>query len=711
MRVLVVTTWLPTVGSPETGAFVQRDIEMLRQDHEVEVLHLSASSDATNVPFPVTRVPMSPSNPVSIVQAANVIADRAEAADLIHTMAPSALLPFLFHRATRPWVHTEHWSALLTTANVPLSARASLPLITRALSRPDVVIAVGHRLASAIAKHRRGPIVVIPNAVDGPERLSEPPRGDQLRLVGVGGLIPRKGPDIALRAVAELVARGVDAQLTWVGDGPMRSDLSDLAEALGISERWIPLGRIAPEAVADVISASDVFVLPTQAETFGVAVAEALVAGRPVVVGADGEQASFVAEPDGVLVAERTGSAFADGVQRVIELNSARSAVELAARSRAAFDADKRTADTAAAYAQAIGPVVAAHEPCVDVVIAAHDPSRPVERAVASALTSVSVARVLVVCHNLPAAEMAERLGALATDARVELLEHRDDVRGPAGPFNAGLARCSARFVAVMGSDDEFTPRALDAWVTRAAATKADVVIAPLRHAGGRKVPTPPTLRRRRLRGDRDRLVYRTAPLGIFSRERFGDLRFTEGVATGEDLAFTARMWFAGASVVRHRGAGEYLIHDGEGRVTFTPRPIAEELRALELLIGGTFAHTLARRDREALAVKLWRVSVFGAAALRAGQWTRADRIALAAIVRELRTFAPRAIDVLSRADASLIAALGDPQVADDVVDARSTARRRFISVRALVPTRLSALLTRHAPLRFSFASWWTLRF
>ncbi|MGM7697399.1 glycosyltransferase [Microbacterium sp. A84] len=707
MKILVVTTWLPTAGHPETGAFVARDIEMLRADHDVEVLHLSASTEDTSVDFPVTRVPMSPSNPLSIARAARVIAARAAAADLIHSMAASALLPFRNLRLNRPWVHTEHWSALLAPSTAPLVARAALPLTARLLARPDIVISVGHDLAAAIARRRSGPTVVIPNAVIRPEVRQERPASDSITLVGVGGLISRKGPDIAIGALADLVARGVDARLIWAGDGPMRGELSRLAESLGVTDRWDLRGRVAPETVPDVVAEGDVFVLPTQMETFGVAIAEALVAGRPVVVGASGEQASFVAEPDGVLVAERSAGAFADGIQRAIALNEGRTAAEIAERATQIFDPEIRRRATADAYATARGAAPTAD---VEVVIAAHDARRRVDRAVSSALSSMTVARVLVICHNVDIEEMAACLGAVAEDERVVLVAFRDTVRSPAGPFNAGIELCTEKFIAIMGSDDELTPGAIDAWRRTASETRADVIIAPLRHAEGARVPTPPTLRHRGLRGARDRLAYRTAPLGLFSRARFGGLRLTPDLATGEDLAFTTRMWFSGASIVRHRAVGEYLIHDGEDRVTFTVRPVHEELRAVELLLIDEHTRAMSATDRTALAAKLWRISIFGAVHYRVGRWAADDRAAMSRLTHDLRAFAPAAPGLLSRADAALIDALADEQETNERIDNLSRARRRFFSPAALLPAQLSRVFAREAPLRFAFATWWSLR-
>ena len=174
-----------------------------------------------------------------------------------------------------------------------------------------------------------------------------------LRLVGVGGLVPRKGPDVAVGTVAELVARGRDARLVWVGDGTMRADVEALSQRLGVADRVSLRGRVAPAEVSAALAEADVFVLPTTRETFGVAIAEALASGRPVVVGAHGEQAEFVHEPDGVLVDVQSPIAYADAVERVVAANADRTVEEIARSVTERFTEQRRRAAYAEVYADA----------------------------------------------------------------------------------------------------------------------------------------------------------------------------------------------------------------------------------------------------------------------------------------------------------------------------------------------------------------------
>lgn len=344
----------------------------------------------------------------------------------------------------------------------------------------------------------------------------------------------------------------------------------------------------------------------------------------------------------------------------------------------------------------------------VDVVIAIHDARRDIARSAGSALTSSGVARVVIVCHHLDPAVVADRLGALAGDPRIALERFDDGLRSPAGPFNRGLDLADARFTAIMGSDDELSPGAIDRWLEIAHRDGADVVVPVLRYAGGRRVPTPPTrpMRRNRLDGVRDRLAYRTAPLGLVARQRFGDLRMTPGLATGEDLRYSTMLWFSDAAISRVRSGAEYLIHDDAERVTFTARPVRDELAAIRPLLDDGAVAELPPAARTALAVKLWRITLFGAVHHRAGGWGGDDRAELAAVAGRLRAFAPRALDVLSRADRSLVAAVEDPAIADVELDARSRARRRFATPAALLTADLPRAAAREAPLRFAAATW-----
>lgn len=349
--------------------------------------------------------------------------------------------------------------------------------------------------------------------------------------------------------------------------------------------------------------------------------------------------------------------------------------------------------------------------PSADVIIAVHDPARPIARAVGSVLNgSGDAVRVTVVAHNTPARTILDALSAHADDSRLRVIAHADGIHSPAGPFNAGLDAAEAPFTSVMGSDDTVEPGAVNAWLARARATRADVVIARLRHADGRVVPTPPTRpgRRTGLDGVRDRLSYRSAPLGLVSTTRFGDLRFTPGRVVGEDVPYVTRLWFSDAQITYARRDPAYVIHaDVAERSSMTPRPVAEELSYLDDVLDADWFRALPQRARRAFCVKALRIHLFGAVWNRqdATVWTPAEREGLAERAHRLLSVAPTAADVLSRRDRDLLDRIADPSASAQTLIEAARRRRAFGSPGALIPRRLRDAWGREAPVRMAVAS------
>ena len=113
----------------------------------------------------------------------------------------------------------------------------------------------------------------------------------------VGRLQPHKGPDVAVRTLAEAVARDPattrDLQLAIVGgpsggDGGEVARLMDLACALGVADRVILFPPQQQTRLADFYAAADVVLVPSRSESFGLVPLEAGACGTPVVAAAVG---------------------------------------------------------------------------------------------------------------------------------------------------------------------------------------------------------------------------------------------------------------------------------------------------------------------------------------------------------------------------------------------------------------------------------------
>ncbi|MEZ4384521.1 MAG: bacillithiol biosynthesis BshC [Nannocystaceae bacterium] len=106
---------------------------------------------------------------------------------------------------------------------------------------------------------------------------------DELLLIHVSNLRPVKRPRDAVAILAGLRAAGLRARLLILGDGPMRGEIEAEAAARGVAGSLRVDGSVAPEVLAAHLCASDVALMPSESESFGLAALEAMACGTPVV--------------------------------------------------------------------------------------------------------------------------------------------------------------------------------------------------------------------------------------------------------------------------------------------------------------------------------------------------------------------------------------------------------------------------------------------
>ena len=317
----------------------------------------------------------------------------------------------------------------------------------------------------------------------------------------------------------------------------------------------------------------------------------------------------------------------------------------------------------------------------VDVIVPVHSATRPIHQAVTSVLEGTSAeVRAIVVAHNIDIEVIRQNLGALANDARVLLLHLVDGIPSPSGPMNHGLDHVEADYFALLGSDDELAPGALDQWLRIARDERASTVIARIDSDVKGPDPLPPTRPRRTRNLDpvRDRLSYRCAPLGLVSRERFGDLRFTPGLHSGEDLEFTARLWFTGERIAYARTGPGYVGHeDAADRVTNAVRSVSEDFAFLDAIDGAPWFSRLPRRSRRAFGVKNLRLHLFDAIyhRLNGPGGIETHRADLEAVIARIERMSPGSVALLARTDRAVIDAVRQQNPSADHILALLAAR------------------------------------
>jgi N-acetyl-alpha-D-glucosaminyl L-malate synthase BshA len=183
------------------------------------------------------------------------------------------------------------------------------PATTFALRQSDAVTAVSSYLEGATLARICGQcaIDVIPNFVD-PARYRPQPRhamrrrfarDDELLLLHTSNFRPVKRVGDAVRVFAEVAGRR-PARLLLIGDGPERASAEQLVRELGLGRAATFAGGI-PDA-ADLTSQADVFLLPSDGESFGLAALEAMACGVPVVAARAGGIPEVVTDgEDGIL--------------------------------------------------------------------------------------------------------------------------------------------------------------------------------------------------------------------------------------------------------------------------------------------------------------------------------------------------------------------------------------------------------------------------
>jgi len=202
---------------------------------------------------------------------------------------------------------------------------------TKLAAKFDYVVTTTDFASSEFNEIGTSNLVQIPLGVDltnfSPERYNEELRtkmlkGGDVLLVHCGRLSPEKKPERSLQALRELLDRGVNARLVFIGSGPLHKKLYD-------SSRDIPVtfwGYVANKnLLAQMIASADISIAPGPIETFCLAALESLASGTPVVASNTSAVGEFLKTEDGNcvgLTAANNGAAFADAIEELLSLTN-----------------------------------------------------------------------------------------------------------------------------------------------------------------------------------------------------------------------------------------------------------------------------------------------------------------------------------------------------------------------------------------------------
>lgn len=232
-----------------------------------------------------------------------------------------------FERLNLPFVVIFHG---LDLADSQLQG-AYLQKLKKVINRANALVVVGSHMIEVLAaiepRLERSKVHVIPCGAPldqfSGRRFPIREQGSPLWVASVGRLFDGKGVDVALKAVALARKSQTDVRINIVGDGPERSELEALVEALGLEDSVVFHGMCDPERVADILSNSHVLVQPSRKsrtgwiEGFGVSITEAMASGLPVIATRSGGIPDQVRDgKDGFLVEIDDDVGISDAISR-----------------------------------------------------------------------------------------------------------------------------------------------------------------------------------------------------------------------------------------------------------------------------------------------------------------------------------------------------------------------------------------------------------
>lgn len=227
-----------------------------------------------------------------------------------------------------PDVIFHHLTARVAPAPVVLTAHGepfgdlSDPdsVLPRALASSDWMTAPSHSVLEPYATaapwvERRS--TVVPNGI-GPSGVAPAPLPPRPSLLWLGRVMPEKGLDVAIAALARLSHTGVE--MVVAGDGASRADCEAQARALGLEGRVTFRGTIASDEVPDVINQCALVIVSSRSEGFGYVVLEAARQERPVIASRVGGLPEVVVDGEtGRLVRPDDPDALAGAIDRALD--------------------------------------------------------------------------------------------------------------------------------------------------------------------------------------------------------------------------------------------------------------------------------------------------------------------------------------------------------------------------------------------------------
>jgi len=349
MKLFIIPSWYPTKLNPSNGSFFKNWAELLNKANN-DVVVVAPVLHSLKFFFNYHQSPKESFKiineiPTFIHETINIFPKNDQLAFYRYKKHTINLFNKAVKKCGKPdfvLFHSSIWTAAalsksLNKQKIPFAIEEHLKefltektfssfrknLINETYSICPTIIVPSRALKKAIQskfKVNNDKIRVIPHPVD--EDIFSLKLGNQnnnrINISCVSLLRNEKRIDLIIKAFKNIIQEGINAQLNIIGNGELESQIKKQIEILDLSDKIKLTGYLKSKKIIEELHKTDIFIMASNVETFGMALIEAQACGIPAVVTKCGGPNDIIIEETGILVKPKSIESLTKGLKKMI---------------------------------------------------------------------------------------------------------------------------------------------------------------------------------------------------------------------------------------------------------------------------------------------------------------------------------------------------------------------------------------------------------
>jgi len=337
-HILILPKWYPNPQDVQLGVFIQNQAILLSPHYQVTVLFVMGFEDCSKLYTSkvinhngIQEIRIYFRKKTGIARFMNLFKYQkaqkmgyhliSDPIDIVHVQVPirpALLAKKLLSKENIPYIITEHWSGHL---NGQFENKSFIYkyLYKDIIDSAAEATVVSESLKIQIDKICRNKVKIVPNFINSANKSIEKKEHSIAQVITVCDLNNKTKNIIGLLKAFRLVIQtGQPAQLSIIGDGPDYQLILDYIRNNNLSDNVTLLGRLEQKQVLDLLPSYHFYICNSHVETFGMTVAEAILAGLPVICSRCGGPQEFVNDQNGILIPVNDVDALKTAIQTMI---------------------------------------------------------------------------------------------------------------------------------------------------------------------------------------------------------------------------------------------------------------------------------------------------------------------------------------------------------------------------------------------------------